>query len=93
MREKYIEQKLVNEVKKNGGVCLKLAGTGQAGTPDRLVLMKNAKAGFVELKAPNKKPRKLQIVRHKRLKELGFKVYVIDDIEKIGGVIDDIRTT
>lgn len=93
MREKYIEQKLVNEVKKCGGVCLKLAGTGQAGIPDRLVLMENARIGFVELKAPNQKPRKLQLIKHKKLQELGFKVYVIDDIKKIGGVVDDIRTT
>lgn len=93
MREKYIEQKLVNEVKKCGGICLKLASTGCAGIPDRLILMTKGKIAFVELKAPNQKPRKLQLIRHKRLEELGFKVYVIDDIEKIGGVIDDIQTT
>ena len=43
MREKYIEQKLVSEVKKHGGICLKLASTGLDGIPDRLVLMKKGK--------------------------------------------------
>ena len=50
MREKYIEQKLVSEVKKRGGICLKLASTGLDGIPDRLVLMKKGKIAFVELK-------------------------------------------
>lgn len=93
MREKHIEQKLRNEVKKKGGVCLKLAATGLDGIPDRLVLMAKGKIGFVELKAPKQKPRKLQLVRIKNLKEMGFKVYVIDDVKDIGGVIDDIQST
>ena len=93
MREKYIEQKLRNEVKKKGGDCLKLAATGLDGIPDRLVLMAKGKIGFVELKAPKQKPRKLQLVRIKNLKEMGFKVYVIDDVKDIGGVIDDIQST
>ena len=70
MREKYIEQKLVSEVKKRGGICLKLASTGLDGIPDRLVLMAKGKIAFVELKAPKQKPRKLQLVRIKKLKEL-----------------------
>ena len=93
MKEKYIEQKLVNEVKKRGGVCLKLASTGLDRIPDRLVLMSKGKIAFVELKAPKQKPRKLQLVRIKKLKEMGFSVYVLDDVKDIGGVIDDIQST
>ena len=48
MREKYIEQKLVSEVKKRGGICLKLASTGLDGIPDRLVLMAKGRVAFVE---------------------------------------------
>ena len=93
MREKYIEQKLVSEVKKRGGICLKLASTGLDGIPDRLVLMAKGKIAFVELKVPKQKPRKLQLVRIKKLKELGFNAYVLDNVKDIGGVIDDIQTT
>lgn len=93
MREKYVEQRLVSEVKKHGGLCLKLASTGLDGIPDRLVLMSKGKIAFVELKAPKQKPRKLQLVRIKKLKEMGFSVYVLDNVEDIGGVIDDIQTT
>lgn len=38
MREKYIEQKLVREVKKRGGLCEKW-NSGSSGWPDRLVLL------------------------------------------------------
>ena len=91
MLEKQIERKLYDEVKKIDGMCLKQ--TGMAGIPDRLVLLPNGKCAFVELKAPGEKPRKLQLMRMKQLKKLGFKCYVIDGAEQIdsvlGGIIDE----
>ena len=49
--------------------------------------------GFVEVKAPGKKARPLQKSRHELLRSLGFRVYVLDNPEQIGGIIDEIRTT
>ena len=40
--------------------------------PDRIVLLPKGKFAFIELKAPNKKPRPLQVARHKLLMGLGF---------------------
>lgn len=91
MREKVIEQKLVEVVKKSDGLCLKLIGF--IGLPDRLVLLPNGKLGFVEVKAPNKKPRAVQIKRMNQLKQLGFQCLVLDDELKIREVIDAIQTT
>lgn len=93
MREKEIEQKLVDTVKKHGGICPKFVSPGFSGMSDRIVLLPKGKFAFVELKAPNKKPRPLQVARHKLLMGLGFRVYVIDGIEQIGGIIDEIRAT
>ena len=93
MEEKKIEKKLKTEVEKLGGVALKLANTGIDGYPDRLVLIALGKVAFVEVKAPGEQPRKLQLKRHKKLRSLGFKVYVLDDENQIGGIIDDIQTT
>ena len=61
--------------------------------PDRLVLFPDGLVGFVEVKAPGKKPRPLQTARLKLLMNLGFKVFVLDDMEQIGGIIDEIRAT
>ncbi|MBQ1406315.1 MAG: VRR-NUC domain-containing protein [Oscillospiraceae bacterium] len=92
MREKSIEQKLVKAVKAAGGICPKLVCPGFDGMPDRLVLLPCGRLGFVEVKAPGKKPRPLQTARHEMLKRLGFKVYLLDRPEQIGGILDGIQT-
>ena len=92
MREKSIEQKLVNAVKAAGGICPKLVCSGFDGMPDRMVLLPHGRLGFVEVKAPGQKPRPLQTARHLLLTRLGFKVYVLDSPEQIGGIIDGIQT-
>ena len=90
MRERQIEQKFVKAVKAAGGIAPKLISPGFDGMPDRMVLMPGGHIGFVEVKAPGEKPRPLQLSRHRLLRRLGFKVYVLDDAEQIGGIIDDI---
>jgi len=90
MREKVIEKKLVMEVKKRGGICPKFMSPGFDGMPDRLVLLPDGKAGFVEVKASGKKPRPLQLARHKLIRGLGFQVFVIDEEEQIGEILDKI---
>ena len=90
MREKVIEQKLVKAVKAAGGIAPKLVSPGFDGMPDRMVLMPGGRTGFVEVKAPGEKPRPLQTSRHRLLRRLGFRVYVLDNTEQIGGIIDEI---
>ena len=48
---------------------------------------------FVELKAPGKKPRPLQLKRKRMLERLGFPVYVVDNIDQIGGILNEIQGT
>ena len=93
MREKQIENKLATEAKKLGGIALKFVSPSFDGMPDRLVLKPDGHIAFVELKAPGKKPRPLQLARHQLLRSLGFRVYVIDSVEQIGGMLDEIRTS
>nr|DAE75086.1 MAG TPA: Nuclease [Caudoviricetes sp.] len=92
MREKAIEQKLTLMVKRQGGICLKFVSPGFDGVPDRIVLLPGGCMAFVEVKAPGEKPRPLQTSRHKLLRRLGFKVYILDDPAQIGGILDEIRT-
>ena len=93
MLEKVIEKKLVAEVKKMGGIAAKFVSPGLDGMPDRLVLLPNGKMAFVELKAPGKKPRPLQLRRIKQLQQLGFACYVIDNDDQIGGILDEIQSS
>ena len=91
MREQAIEHKLVKAVRAMGGIAPKLVSPGFDGMPDRLVLLPGGRLGFVEVKAPGKKPRPLQTARHRLLKHLGFRVYVLDSPEQIGGILDGIQ--
>ena len=93
MREKQIENKLATEAKKLGGIALKFVSPSFDGMPDRLVLIPDGHIAFVELKAPGKKPRPLQLSRHRLLRSLGFRVYIIDSVEQIGGLLDEVRTS
>ena len=93
MREKTIEQKLVSEVKKRGGICPKWVCPSFDGMPDRMVFLPGRHFGLVEVKAPGEKPRPLQASRLRLLQHLGFKVYVLDAIENIGGILDEIQST
>ena len=91
MTEKNIEQKLVKAVKKRGGVALKFVSPGLDGVPDRIVLLPMGRMAFVELKAPGKKMRPLQVRRKRQLEALGFLFYCVDRVEQIGEVLDEIK--
>lgn len=88
--EKKLETKLVKAVKKKGGLALKLVNPGYAGFPDRLILITYGKTAFVEVKALGKKPRPLQVARHKQLRKLGFKVYTLDDECQIKKILEEV---
>ena len=92
MLEKEIEKKLVTAVRMMDGVAVKFVSPGYAGMPDRLVLLPGGRMAFVEVKRPGEQPRPLQEARHRMLRRLGFKVYVLDSVEKIERIIDAIRT-
>ena len=91
MREKHIEQCLVRDVKASGGICLKLVSPGTDGMPDRMILLPGCRIGFVEVKAPGKKPRALQVKRHEQLRALGFPVFVLDDPGQIPDIILEVE--
>ena len=93
MREKTVEANLVKAVKNLGGLAPKFISPGLDGVPDRLVLLPGGKLAFIELKAPGKELRPLQVRRKRQLEALGFLVYCIDRPEQIGGIIHEIQAS
>jgi hypothetical protein len=85
--EKKLEQKLVKAVKEKGGICPKLVSPGTDGMPDRMVLLPGGRIIFIEVKAPGKKPRPLQELRHRQLRKLGFMVSVLDNAGQIPEIL------
>ena len=90
MKETEIEKKLVLKVKAKGGIAPKFVSPSYAEMPDRLVLLPGGVFAFAELKAPGMKPRPLQVSRHRMLRDLGFKVYVINGTQQIEEVLNGL---
>lgn len=88
--EKVVERKLVEAVKANGGMCIKLLCDQLTGLPDRMCLFPGHKIIFVELKTTGKKPRRIQLFMHNKLRTLGFRVEVIDTVEGVNDFINTI---
>lgn len=90
MREKTLECKLVQAVKAMGGIAPKFISPGFDGMPDRILLMPFGRFAFVEVKRHGEKPRPLQEARHGMLRQLGFKVYVLDDAGQIESLLLEV---
>ena len=93
MIEKTIEEYLVKAVRLMGGLAPKFVSPGLDGVPDRLLLLPDGRMAFAELKAPGKQLRPLQIRRKRQLETLGFRVFVIDNTDQIGGILDELSAT
>ena len=91
MREYVVENEFVKAVRKAGGVAYKLTSQTANGLPDRLVLFLPGKCCFVELKAPGKMLRPLQIKRKYQLNALGFPVLCVNRFSQIKPVIEAIK--
>jgi hypothetical protein len=87
MRESTIEAYLRDQVKELGGRAYKFVSPGNDGVPDRLVCLPGGRAAFVELKAPGKKPTKLQKIQQSKLEELGFLVFTMDSKSDVNAFI------
>lgn len=79
MNEKYLEVRMRDEIKRMGGIAVKLNSFSLTGLPDRMVLMPGGRIFFAELKTTGKKPRPRQLICISMLHKLGFSVSVIDD--------------
>lgn len=91
MDEKDIENYLKNKIKKLGGVAYKFVSPGTIGVPDRICVLPLSIILFVELKAPDKKPRKSQQVQIRKLQALGQTVLTINSKEQIDKLTEELK--
>lgn len=77
--ESVIQSSLIKKYESQGYLVVKLILTNKSGIPD-LLLLKDGKASFVEVKRHGQKPRPLQQFRIKELQNQGFEVNVIEGL-------------
>lgn len=76
--ESEIQRKIIKRYEDDGYLVVKLSLTNKNGFPD-LMLLKDGKASFVEVKRPGQKPRPLQEYRLKELRDAGFDAFVLTE--------------
>lgn len=100
MLEKDIERKGMDYARSNGQVEYKFSSPGRAAVPDRLKLapipewMRPIVAQFVrfvEYKRTGQKPTVAQEREHKKLRDMGFTVEVVDTVEQSKQITDEMR--
>lgn len=80
--EKDLERTFSEKLNRTKKVwVIKLLSTFIKGLPDRMIICQGGYVGFAEIKTTGKKPTKTQTYIHEKLRALGFKVFVIDDLE------------
>lgn len=91
MLEREVESYLVKTVKNLGGKAYKFVSPGNAGVPDRLVVLQNGQVAFVELKSNKGQTTALQEMRLRELKELGCKTAVVHSKEEVDQFLKDFQ--
>ncbi|MBR1760908.1 MAG: VRR-NUC domain-containing protein [Schwartzia sp.] len=90
MLEKQIERRLVEGVKKRGGLCYKFVSPGHPGVPDRIVIKPDGKVIFVELKTDTGRLSKLQNYTIRELREHGADVRVIWGLDGVSKLLEEV---
>ena len=90
--ESEIEVYLVKSVKSKNGLCMKWTSPGNAGVPDRIVIVPGGKVYFVELKAEGKKENLSPLQRNfmNKLKNLNCDVRVIASFQEVEDFIKEV---
>lgn len=87
MKESELEKKFTDMVRRAGGKAYKFVSPGNAGVPDRIVVLPGGHIGFVELKKRGEKPRKLQQHKMRELEDLGCFTAAVDSPDAAALVI------
>ena len=89
VREKDIEKKLVQGVKRLGGMAYKWVSPGNNGVPDRIVVLPGGRVIFVELKTEKGRVSPIQERQIKRLRKLGCDVRVIKGMAEVEQFLEE----
>ena len=90
--EREIEAYLVKSIKNKNGLCMKWTSPGNAGVPDRIVIVPGGDAYFVELKAEGKREDLSPLQRNfiNKLKNLNCDVRVIASFKEVDNFIKEV---
>lgn len=91
MKERDIEVLLREGVKQLGGKAYKWVSPGNAGVPDRIVILPGGKVIFVELKQENGRLTRLQKVQQETLHRMGAVAVTLRGAEDVKMYLDVLK--
>ena len=91
MKESQIERRLVEGVKRLGGMCLKFVSPGTLGVPDRIIITAKGRVIFVELKAETGRLTIIQRYVIGEMQKRGADARVVKGIDEVKELLAEIE--
>lgn len=91
MKESQIERRLVEGMKRLGGMCLKFVSPGTLGVPDRIIITAKGRVIFVELKAETGRLTKIQRYVIGEMQKRGADARVVKGIDEVKELLAEIE--
>lgn len=87
--EAKVEAQYVCYVAERGCLSIKCSVPGRRNYPDQQTLCGNGYSFFIEFKREGEKPRRAQLARHQKLRDMGYNVYVCDNLDEAIAIFED----
>lgn len=91
MKESQVERRLVEGVKKLGGMCIKFVSPGTPGVPDRLIITATGRIIFAELKTETGRLQKIQQYTIGEMQKRGADVRVVKGLDQVKALLEEIE--
>lgn len=91
MSEKTIERKLVDGVKKLGGMCPKFVSPGTSGVPDRIIIAADGRVIFAELKTETGRLSRIQEHTIGEMRKRGADVRVLYGLNDVKSLLEELK--
>lgn len=91
MKESQIERRLVEGVKRLGGMCLKFVSPGTLGVPDRIIITAKGRVIFIELKTETGRLTKIQRYIIGEMQKRGADARVVKGIDEVKELLAEIE--
>lgn len=90
-KESEIERYFVTEIKRHGGLCIKVIPDYARGFPDRCVILPRGGVIWVELKRSTGAVAAAQKIQHEKLRRLGQRVEVLWSRVEVDRLLQEIK--